>query len=179
MNYPPRALLLTLACCLALLACQGDDLAGDRLEMLPQRLEIPAGLNPVLSHNFVVGDDIPTEHDRFAAETGVAWDDWSRVTPRRASLFITEPGLDWSFAQEVVLKGYRDDPAVQVELFYRDQIRSDAGQRLDMIPVEVDLRDLLDGEEYGLVLELRFLRRSPPQSFPVQLEYNWSGIRAD
>lgn len=145
--------------------------------MLPLRAGVPAGLNPVLAHNFVVDAAIPTEHERFARETGVAWEDWARVRPWRASLVITEAGLDWDFAQEVVLKGYRDDPAVQIELFYNDQIRPGTGQRLDMIPSDLDVKDVLDGEVYGLVLELRRLRNSPPQSFPLTLEYSYRGFR--
>ena len=172
---------IALAAALVLAAatgCQGDDGGlGDRLEMLPLRVGVPAGLNPAFSHNFTIDAEVPTDHERFARETGVAWEDWERVEPRRASLVITEAGLDWSFAREVVLKGYRDDPAAQVELFYRDPIPTNVGQRLDMIPSDRDVKGLLDGDTYGLILEIRRLRNAPPQSFPVTLEYSYRGVR--
>lgn len=172
---------LTLFCglvALALLGCDGDDgNEDDLLAMLPLRTSIPAALNPILAHNFSLGEDIPTDHARLEAASGTPWEDWARVEPARATLVIPESGLDWGFALEVTLKGYRDDPSEQVELFYRDQIRDNVGGRLDLIPTEFDAKDLLGGDAFGLVLEIRRLRNANPQSFPVVLEYSWGGYR--
>ena len=172
-----RPTLILLFCVAVMLAaCGDDDPIGTRLTMTPLRYEVPAGLNPILSHNLAL-DNIPTEQNRFTQETSVPWEDWSRVIPARASLIILESGLDWSFAQEVTLKAFVDNPDRPIELFYRDQIRPDIGPRLDMIPADFDAKMILDNPDIGLILELRRLRNSPPQSIPVTLEWSFSGIQ--
>lgn len=173
-----RTILLFLLAGLVVMstACDGDDDPGTRLTMTPLRYTVPAGLNPVLAHNLALSN-ISTEQARFDQETGVPWEDWARVVPARASLVIQEPGLDWGFAQEVTLRAFTDDPDRATELFYRDQIPLNVGPQLDMIPSDFDAKPLLDNPDIGLILELRRLRNSPPQSIPVTLQWSFSGIR--
>ena len=169
-------LLLAVLGALLLSACGDDAPPGTRLTYPPQQFQIGAGLNPVLSHTVVLPRQT-TDHARLQRETGVAWSDWTRVVPRRASLQINEPGLDWGFCEEVIIRAFvGEDASVAREIFYRDQIRFDEGPRLDMIPSELDVRDLLDGPEVTFLVELRRLRQSPRQSLPVTLTLDFGGF---
>lgn len=168
------ALVLAAAATFTLAACDKDTL-GTRLQLTPLTYSVSAGLNPVLSHTFTV-PRVPTERDRFEAETGVAWDDWAGVRPARASLLINEGGLDWSFALEVTVNAYvGTDPRRRVEIFYRDQIPANVGARLDLVPGDLDVQELFSGEEVTVELELRRLLASPPQRLPVVLEWSLEG----
>ena len=173
----PAALLPALAAgllALACAACDGDEALGTRLAYPPAQLEVDAGLNPVRAHTYTLPEQ-STDHGRLERETGVPWADWARVTPQRASLRITESGLGWGFANEVVVRGFTDDPRAARERFYRDNIFPDEGPLLDLIPSEADVRDLLDGERVTFVVELRRIAQSPPQSLPVTLEMSFQG----
>ena len=167
--------LLVVGITLALAACKDDAPPGVRLSYPPQLLEVGAGLVPGFEHSIVLARQ-PTEHDRFERETGVAWSDWERIVPRRASLQINEPGLGWGFCEEVIIRAYTDDITQAREVFYRDQIRLDEGARLDMIPSEADVLDLLDGPDVTFVVVLRRLRDVSPQSLPVTLTLSFGGF---
>jgi hypothetical protein len=158
-------------------SCEADEQRGQVLEFIPRQLEIPAALNPRFAWVFEVGT-FSTDHERFESITGTPWDDWTRVEPARASLLINESGLDWGFVQELSISAYKgDDPAAAKEIFYNDIIRADAGNRLDLIPTDFDANlGLLDGDEFTLVLELTTLRRQPPQSIPVVIQYSFEGF---
>lgn len=160
---------------LSLGSCNKDPL-GVQLQMTPLQYSVPAGLNPIQAHGFVLSE-VSTEHIRFETETGTRWEDWARVNPSQARLIITEPGLDWRFAFEVTLKAFTDDPNNLKEIFYRDQIPENVGSILTMNGTDFNVKDLLAGEKFGLVLELRQLISSPPQRLPVRVEYSFSGFR--
>jgi len=168
------AILLCATFVVAAASCDKDPI-GNTLPMTVVRYTVPAGLNPVFAHNLAL-DNISTDHQRLGELTGVPWADWVRVAPQQASLQIIEPGLDWSFAFEVTLKAFTDDPNNTRELFYRDQIPEDVGSRLDLIPTDFNAKAVLDEEDVGLILELRRLRNSPPQSIPVSLEWSFEGF---
>ena len=173
MRFLSIALLLFAS--LGLAGCEKEEV-GQRLEFQQRQFGIPAGLNPAFAYNLTL-NDLSTDHARFEAETGIAWEDWSRVTPARASLIINEPGLDWSFAQEVTLNAYSmSDPDVQREIFYRDQIPLNIGNRLDMIPADFDAREILSDDEFGVRLQLRRFNNAPPQSFNVVLQWSFQGF---
>lgn len=167
---------ILLAALLAVAGCDKDSDVGTRLTMTPLRYTVPAGLNPIQAH-YLTLNDVPTEQARFTQETTVPWEDWTRVVPARASLIITEPGLDWGFAEEVTLRVFTDEFARPVEVFYRDQIPRDVGPRLDMIPGDLDVKPLLDGDDLSLQLEIRRLRGTTVQSLPVTLQWSFSGLR--
>lgn len=169
----PLLLLLAVA---SLVGCGKDTPPGVRLAYPPALVEIDAALNPVGAHTYVLPKQ-PTDQARFTRETGVAWSDWERIVPRRASLQINEPGLGWGFCEEVIIRAFTgDDPRQSREIFYRDQIRLDEGARLDMIPSEVDVLDLLDDSDVTFAVELRRLRESPRQSLPVTVEVEFGGF---
>jgi len=159
------------------ISCDADEQRGEELEFIPRQIEIPAGLNPGFAWVFEVGT-FTTDHARFESITNTPWDDWARVEPARASLLINETGLDWSFIEEVSLSAYKgDDPATAREIFYRDLIREDVGNRLDLIPTDFDANlGLLDGEEFTLILELTRFRRQASQSIPVVIQYSFEGF---
>lgn len=158
-----------------IMGCDGEEaLPGTRLSYPAAEVEINAGLNPVQAHTFVLPVQT-TDHDRFTRATGVAWSDWERVVPRRASLQIDEPGLGWGFCDEVIVRAFTDDVLTAREIFYRDQIRFDEGALLNLIPSEADVKDLLDGPEVTFLVELRRLRESPRQSLPVTVAIEFGG----
>lgn len=174
-NLAPALCLLTLALTLLTAGCKKDRLPGDRLEFLPLPVGIPAGLNPILSHTFEFAD-VSTEHARFEQEFDVSWDAYARIEPARASLTITEPGLDWSFADEVIIRIVPDSGQVR-EVFYRDQIPRNVGARLDLIPTDLDASDLLAGERVTIQVVLERLNAAPPQSLPVLMTWSFEGRR--
>ncbi len=168
----PKILLILLASPILLSAsCQDDEVIGTQLDFTPQRLEVPAGLNPILSHSFVLAD-LSTEHPKFEAQTNKPFSTYTAVVPFRASLSIDEAGLNWGFLQEVSIQAYTTDFSARREIFYRDQIRQDVGVRLDLIPSELDVRDLFGDQRVNLIIEFRRLLGSPPQSIPATL--TWS-----
>lgn len=158
-------------------SCDKDNPDSDRLEYTPQRVEIPAGLNPVLAWVFEVGP-VTTDHARFESITSTPWDDWTRIEPARASLTIAESGLNWSFVQEISLRAYSGDRSNSKEIFYLANIPTTVGNRLDLIPTDFNANPgLLEMDEITLELELTILRSSPPQNLPVEIRYSFEGFR--
>jgi len=158
-------------------SCGPEELRGDLLEYQPRQFDIPAGLNNSRAYVFVLGP-FSTDHARFESLTSTPWEEWNRVEPARASLSINESGLNWDFLFEVSIRAYNSDPAEAKEIFYRDLIQENTSNRLDLIPTDFDANlGLLDGEEYFLEVELTRLRRSPPQSLPVVLQYSFEGFK--
>ncbi len=168
------ALALTLAASLLLAGCGEKEVQGTRLQFTPRVFTVGAGLNQAFSHSFQL-QRLPTEQDRFERETGKPWGEWKRVVPERASLTVNEAGLNWGFAYEVIVKAYTDDIREAREIFYRDQIRDNVGPRLDLIPSEIDLKELFGGPEINLIVEFRTIKSSPAQSIPATLTWSFSG----
>jgi len=151
---------------------------GELIEYTPQQLEIPAGLNAINAWVFVI-PSVSTEHARIETLTNTPWEDWNRLEPARASLIINESGLNWDFVEEVSIRAYAgDDPTQAKEIFYRDLITTDIGNRLDLIPTDFDANlGILDAEEMTIEVELTRLRASPPQNLPVVFNYSFEGFK--
>lgn len=151
--------------------CNRNEIEGTLLNFAPRQVQVNAGLNPTLAHFFEM-PSISTEQPRFQRETGQSWADWQMVLPARATLTITEPGLNWSFAEEVIIQAYTDDSPTPIEIFYRDQIPFNTGPQLQLIPSDRDIKELLSGESVNLILVLFRLRGAPEQRLPVLFEWS-------
>ncbi len=163
---------LGLASVLCVSACGDKVEGGTRLQLTPVTFTVGAGLNPIAAHAFRIRD-ISTEHARFMRETGNSWGEWGSVVPEQATLLINESGLDWNFALEVSVRAYTDDFRQAREIFYRDQIRNDVGARLDLVPSEADVRDLLADPNVNIIIEFTRIERSPPQTIPATLVWSF------
>lgn len=164
-------LMLLVVIVTASLGCNRDDGEGVLLRFTPRQLQINAGLDPTFGHFFEI-PAVSTEHARFQRETGTGWDDWQAVLPARATLTILEAGLDWSFAEEVIIRAYSDDFPTPVEIYYRDQIPFNVGQQLELIPADRDVKALLASDNVNLVLVLFRLRSTTVQRLPVTMEFS-------
>jgi len=159
-------------------SCKDEKLVGELIEYTPQQFDIPAGLNNTRAYVFII-PSVSTEHSRIETLTNTPWEDWDRIEPARASLTINESGLNWDFLLEVSVRAYAgDDPVQAKEIFYRDLIPADIGNRIDLIPTDFDANQgILDAEEITIEVELTRLVSSPPQSLPVIFNYSFEGFK--
>lgn len=151
---------------LCLFNCNPDDNLTVAFEMEYPNLtfEIPAGLNTVESHFFVV-NDIPTNKDFFFGNVAEA--DIQTIVPAFARISSLDGNqVDYDFLFEISVRICASGTSINCtrEIFWRDQIPVNIGSSVNLIPNDIDVKEILTGETFTIeVVLLRMV--SPPPSF--------------
>lgn len=142
---------------------------------MPYRREftLPIGLNIFQSHNFEF-KDIASDTVVFFQAHSVSAKDIMRIEPStmymRAIFGGADNGLLFIDRVEVWISDPSRPTLTSQIVFFRDDIPLTTGNRLDLVPNNVDVRPfLIDGNRFNLRINLR-LRNTPDRS--IDMEWN-------
>ncbi|MFK7932792.1 MAG: hypothetical protein AB8G22_04740 [Saprospiraceae bacterium] len=163
---------------LLFLSCNPDDGLefAFRMEYPNNIFEIPAGLNTIESHFFVL-EDIPSNLGLYFAEADTA--DIRAIVPREARLTSLDgTNIDFDFIFEISIRLCRTDGSLcNREIFYRDQIPENIGSSLGLIPNENNVKEELLAGEYTIEVVLQRLAYSPVQFIRARLDLTFDARR--
>ena len=123
------------------------------------RFEIPAGLNPLDRHFFLIRD-VPTNLAAFKNQFEVEGE--FSLRPSNAVLNSVVGNQNWAFLREVEVSIFQDDdPDKDTEVFLTDNVPVNAGRSVVVLPFEDDVHDLLDVERVDFKISIRLRGTSP------------------
>ncbi len=126
-----------------------------------ETFEIPAGLNTVDTHYFVLSD-ISTNKTNFFNANNITDEEVVTINPESCRLTsVLNSEYDWLF--NVSVRMYTDNPDAYKEIFYRDNIPANTGSQLDLIPTLVNVRDFLVAETFTVEVVLERPRVPSPE----------------
>ena len=159
--------------------CKSDDglTVAFEMEYPNQSFEIPAGLNTIESHFFVI-DNIPTNKDFFFGS--FKEEDIKSIIPAFARITSLEGNnTDYDFLFEVSIRICAEDNPFNCarEIFWRDQIPANIGNRVDFIPNDIDVKEILTGESFTIEVVLLRLVSPPPTFIDTRIELGFEARR--
>ena len=136
-----------------------------------QSFEIQAGLSTVDNHHFVISN-IPTNKDNFFSVNNVTDEEVVIINPESCRL-TSVLNSDYGFLFNVSVRMYTDNPDAYREIFYRDNVPSNTGTQLDLIPTLANVRDLLVGDNFTVEVVLERPRVPSPEFIEtiIQMEF--------
>lgn len=175
---------LWLGCLFFCCQCTEDDLnVVFKMEYPNLQINIPAGLNTVDSHFFILRD-IPTNKSFFFGN--IDENSITEITPSAARLDAIQNFADYAFIEEVVIRVCEDNNIFtkedvnnrcRREIFFRDAIPFNTGSQIAFIPNGNNLKSVLTGDTFTLVLVLRRLRSFASTDIPSRLELQFDAKR--
>jgi hypothetical protein len=159
---------------LGLCGCRQD--AGEPLfDMVyePQRFEISAGRNPIVSDGF----GFPPIQTRFAAlldANNHSIDEVTQILPLTARL-ISEDGQDFSFLSQISVRicPNTGDQCTQAdEVFFSTDLYRRRWENIQLDPGLRNVRDLLTGDQFRLEVVLTY-GEITPYSMSCRFEYSF------
>lgn len=155
--------------------CKNDE--ESILFTLPIRninFEIPAGINPIKSHYFVI-NDVPTFFDDLMKSNHVNIEDVASIIPVSAKLIQPFTDVDYDFAYEVAIKlcDNQDDEDCNHEIFWRKPVPEDIGSQLDIVPNEINMKEILSKDKIKIQIVFLQMRTTTTEFFNNQLELNF------
>lgn len=140
-----------------------------RMEYPNNTFEIPAGLNTIESHFFVI-QDIPTNRDLFfssvdTSEVEIIIPNGARITSLDGS------DIDFDFLFEVSVRlCSKDGSTCGREIFYRDEIPENVGSSLALIPNENNVKEELTSDNYTIEVVLKRLVTPSPRFIRAKID---------
>ncbi|MFK8008755.1 MAG: hypothetical protein AB8H03_20515 [Saprospiraceae bacterium] len=134
---------------------------------------ITAGLNPFSGTHIFEVTDVPSLSDALFDQNGTTAEELNAINPGTAILRGIFASPDNSYIQEVSVKIFsKEDPTIEREVFYRDQISLNSSGDLGLIGTLVDAKSYLEKEDFGIRVELR-LRDISPETIEMRLDFNF------
>lgn len=134
---------------------------------------ITAGLNPFSGTHIFEISDIPSLSDAIFSQNGTTAAELNEINPGVAVLRGIFVNPDNGYIQEVSVKIFsKEDPTVEREIFFRDQISFNASGDLGLVGTLVDAKSFLEKEDFGIRVELR-LRDISPETIEMRLDFNF------
>ena len=171
---------LFLMCC----QCAKDDLnVVFRMDYPNLQLTIPAGLNTIDSHFFILRE-IPTNKSFFFGSIDEAT--ITEITPSFARINAIQNFADFAFVDEVVIRICEDNAIFtkddvntkcRREIFFREAIPLNTGTVIEMIPNSTNLKSILTGETFTVVFVLKRLRGFSNLDITSRLEFQFEAKR--
>ncbi len=126
-----------------------------------ETFEIPAGLNTIDTHHFVLSN-ISSNKANFFSANNVTDDDVVTINPELCRM-TSVLNANYDFLFNVSIRMYTDNPDTYKEIFYRDNVPSNTGSQLDLIPTLVNVRDFLVAETFTVEVVLERPRVPSPE----------------
>ncbi len=141
MKFRSLAILLVIILCCS--SCDKNSTPLFEMEMFFE-LDIPAGLNTLESHFFIVRD-VPTFASSLLTGNGVDPEDIGFINGLTATMETRFSGLDLDFVEDIGVHFFEDDISTRQESFYvfNDFIEFGNKTEIPMIPTLVDFKDVL------------------------------------
>lgn len=154
-----KQLIFLVILAISVSSCKKEEEEGFELKYF-LNFDIPAGLNPVQAHFWEIYD-IPSE---FAAQANVAnytEEDVRRIHSKFLNLNLRNPSnSDYKWIEKIFLY-INTDSLPQAEIGYLEFIPNNAGDQLNLIPSQTDLKGYLTSEEFDLTIEIQPFITSP------------------
>ena len=103
--------------------------------------------------------NIPTNTTNLFNANNVTDEDIVTINPQSCRLTSVLNG-EYGFLFNVSVRMYTDNPSAYKEIFFRDQVPSNTGGQLDLIPTLVNVRDFL--VEETVTIEVVLIRPRVP-----------------
>ncbi|MEM1320118.1 MAG: hypothetical protein AAGG75_07650 [Bacteroidota bacterium] len=166
-----KKLLLLLLPALFLSNCGKDEVF---LFEVPYEIQftIPAGLNPFETHIFET-TMIATRLDSLLVFNGLPWEEVESIKPRSASINTIFANSSYDFIRETSIEVFDANDPVRVwrEVFYREEVPFNTGNRLDYLASLEDVKDFMDDGVFNIRVRL-LLREIPPEFIETRLQFN-------
>lgn len=151
--------LLGLLIVLTGVSCGGGETPLFVME-LETELLIPAGLNSLDSHYFILRD-VPTRIANYPITT---FNDIDRIQSSRASLEGRVQELDYSVIDQITIEVVsKSDPSNQKEIFYNERIPFREQTELKLLSSLSDVSDILTEDLIDLEIRLIFKTFTPTE----------------
>ena len=134
-------------------------------------VDIPAGLNPLQSHYFVI-ENIPNQKSNIFASNSLTDEDISEIKGKSARFTTLFNSAEYDFIREVSIQIYTDNPDDWSEVFYRTNVQENTGSDLDLIGSLTDIQRHLTAPTFNIVVKLD-LRRTNTQSVETRFDFQF------
>lgn len=120
------------------------------------RLNIPGGLDNILTHVFVI-QDVPSTLEAFAEQKGFSLDNIDRVNSSIARLEGVFEAVDYSNVDRIAINIRKDDDISSArEIFFQETIPLNHSGPLQLFGSLSDIKPYLVDEIFDLEIEIRF-----------------------
>lgn len=152
--------------------CKKDDAILFEMEYFYD-FTITAGLNPFSGTHIFEVSEIPSLADAIFSQNGKTAEELNEINPGTAVLRGIFSNPDNGYIQEVSIKIFsKEDPTIEREIFYRDQIALNSSGDLGLVGTLVNAKSYLEKEDFGIRVELR-LRDISPETIEMRLDFNF------
>jgi len=150
-----------------LISCsKGDNLTGVQMPYRYQ-FDVPAGLNPLNTH-FFKRNGVITNASNLLGDL----DNVDRIIPYQARLTSLD-NVDFAFVREIEVRVVdRDNPGLEIPVFYREEIPQNIGLSVDLIATQADVTDILSLDDYNVIVEMK-LYSTTGQTFQSDLQLSF------
>ena len=143
-----------------------------------RQFDLPIGLDIFKTHTFKF-NDVAADTSVFFQINNVTASQIKRILPRSMSLrSIFTSATRYDFIKQVeVLVSDKNRPRLTPQIaFYRDDVPIGTGDRLDLIPSEVDLSPfLLEGSRFSISINIT-LRDYPPRTIETECNFSFFAV---
>ena len=134
---------------------------------------ITAGLNQFSGTHIFEVTDIPSLSNALFIQNGKTAEEINAINPGTAVLKGIFSNPENGYIQEVSVKIFsKEEPTIEREVFYRDQISFNSSGDLGLIGTLVNAKDYLEKDDFGIRIELR-LRDISPETIEMRLDFNF------
>jgi hypothetical protein len=156
-----------LAMLFGLFCCAACSKTTPGFDMLYRRtFDLPIGLDPFALHNFAF-KDISTDTALIFKANNATSDKITRIEPKTMILRGLFVAGNYGFIEKAEVRISTATLGEQI-IFFRDQIPFNTGEKLDLIPNNVDVKPYLMGGKFNVRMILT-LRDSPPKTFETEV----------
>lgn len=158
------------------ISCKKDDVRATFEMRYTLEFNIPAGLNTFTFHQFVVQNQA-TGIDFFLDQNGLKKEDIATINTSFAEVTTFLGDEDLSMLDEVVIDVFKPQQReINFEAAHTIQIPFRKTSRIQLLPSITNLKEVLTGREFDLVMHMRF-RSLPPRNFTAILEIEFEAFR--
>lgn len=139
---------------------------------------IPAGVNPFFPLVFEVNNQ-NTNFDFFLNQSSADTSNITAINPAFGRITALENGQEYYFIEEVSVRICATDKvecSPADEVFYIDDLRGRANERLDLLPTLRNVKSLMMGSQFRLEVVF-FLNDFPPYSVDSRFDMTFEAVR--
>ena len=139
-------------------------------------IEVPAGLNTFNFHQLVIQNE-QTGIDFFLDQNNLELDDIVSINTSFARLSTLLGEEDLSMIDEIVIDLFKPGNSdLNFEAAYTLQVPIRNINRIQLVPSITNLKEVLTGEKFDMVMYVRF-RSIPPRNFTAVLDIGFEAFR--